>query len=167
MLTRFLERSAKDIKSLALAVPVLFSLAGAGHAQSAEWRGFIVLDGSGSNCDQYGWGGINTGQARFRPSSLGSNGSETRLSLFIGTFAIIFSREGRFDRRWRPVASTVISSSTRPIDTIQVRVTSQTPRDAALTADTPQIYLVGQIMNMEGAAGCNPTFTATLLRRTW
>ncbi|MCC0077989.1 MAG: hypothetical protein H6898_15645 [Rhodobacter sp.] len=167
MLNGILERSAKYVKTSALALPLVFSLAGTGHAQSVEWRGFVVLDGSGSNCEQYGWGGINTGQARFRPSDLGSNGSETRLSMFLGTFAIIFSREGRFDRRWRPVASTVVSSYTRAIDTIQVRVTSQTPRDAALTADTPQIYLVGQIQNMEGAAGCNPTFTATLLRRTW
>jgi hypothetical protein len=146
-----------------LAMPM--SVKGA-DAQTVEWRGIIYLSNFTTACVQDGWAGNIQGTVRYRPSGLGSNGTSTRLSLFLNFYAINFTQEsGRFVSNWRNVRSTVLASIGRPVDNSRVRVTTHIPNNANISGNSPQVRLVGDFRNFDGIPGCDVSFEASMLRR--
>ena len=139
--------------------------AGQAKAQPVEWRGYFDLYDFSEACEQHGWRGVANGVARFRPSNMGSNGPDTRLSVFMREYSINIVREGaRFDNRWRAVLYHGLGTGLDTSRNVQRRVTTQTPGNGALTSATPQVRLVGTLRNFSGLQNCTASIEATMLR---
>lgn len=148
----------------ALAATVLFGATESAKADYVEWRGFVAVQGTDAACQGTPWAGTQTGQVRFVPSGLGTNGARSRLNLFFQALAVNVSVQGRFDRRNRLAESTSIGAGARSFTTTRLRLTQQALSNTFLSETTEQIRFLGQITNVEDLTGCNPTFEMTMVR---
>ena len=139
------------------------------QAQIVEWRGRAFLYNFTDACAVMGYpvGGRMRVYARLRPSGIGDNGPATRLSFFDRDYVSSFVLEnGRFTTSLRSVRAGGLDTDYYPWPgPTQVRVSSQTPGNGSLRANTQHIYMVGEILGIEAVADCSYSFYAAMLSR--
>lgn len=125
------------------------------------------MNGFSQACQPNNWfpQDVLFGNARFRPSNLGTNGPNSQLSIHFPVYAYNFTLDGgRFDRTARIVTLTAVDSGGWTYGQTRVRVTTQVPNNNNLSETSPQIRLVGEIRNFEDITGCSVSFEAILMR---
>jgi hypothetical protein len=132
-------------------------------AQSSRvlWKGGITWTGKSAGCVN-AWTFLNEHAiARFRPSGLGTNGTNSTFSIFYSSYAAGYRVPGRFDNTLKQGEALDVGGGmgTWPV---RVRFTSQVP--AVISASTPQITINGQIVGFDYTPGCTATFRMALLR---
>jgi len=131
-------------------------------ARPVEWRGIASITNFTSACERHGFIGTLSGQLRYRPSGLGSNGPDSSLSFFLTDYALNLTRvNGRFTSSFLNVQSTGVHGATWTYRSTRVRLTTHSP--ASIAVNTAILRLVGQIENIQDLTGCNGDIEATLL----
>ena len=136
------------------------------EARTEFYGGGSVYDFS--NCEAYGWQGVNTVQARYRPADLPGNSDSASLSLFWGTFAMgLQTRGGDFTDSFQVTDGGKVASGMNrfgnfgPDETFpRVRLTRQQP--GVVTGDTEMVRLHGVIRHFDGLRGCTARFALLL-----
>ena len=156
--------------SLSAAVLVFgLSAPQAAEARTEFYGGGSVYDFQG--CEAYGWQGVSTVKARFRPADLPGNGDSAALSLFWDTFAMgLQTRGGNFDDNFQVTDGGKVASGMNqfgnhgPDETrSRVRITRQQPN--TLSGDTDMVRLQGIIRNFDGLRGCTARFALLVHQR--
>jgi hypothetical protein len=146
---------------------MVFGSIGAALAQGQEnnattrikWTGDITFTAKTAACL---WNPVlSHAIVRFRPSGLGTNGTNSNLTIFYQTYAMGFRVAGRFDTTLKVVDAADIGGGFGNWNP-QVRFISQTP--ATLETFTTQVTIKGQIVGFDYTPACTVDFTMTALR---
>jgi len=152
-------------KPLTITIGVLALLTAASEAQAVQHRfiGGAVITGKSGTCPDYDPTGDRF-HVRFRPSGLGTNGSNSGLSLFQLEGAINFRVSGRFNTTAKLATTTYIYSfgDVNP-NAVTVKFTSQVP--TTLDTTTQYINAAGVITGYDYMPLCTVTFTMSVTKR--
>jgi hypothetical protein len=136
-------------------------LAGSADART-RYTGSLVVTGKSGTCSYDPVG--DRWLARFQPSDLGDNGTESSLSLFWADGALNFQVAGRFTNAFKPAEAFAIFDFGDELDVQpRVRFSKQTP--AKLSTTTPFIDIVGQIRGFNYMEACTVTFRLSVTLR--
>lgn len=159
--------------SAAAIVLLSTTLTGAAQAQRIEWRGGAQFYNFSAACAENGWSGTFLFNTRFRPSGLGDNGLNTSISFFGTYYAFAFvALNARFGTSWltlAPPTGAAGALGTLPyqwnLPAPEIRLSFQSPSNAALTATSPTHRMIGQIRNFDNTEGCTVSFETNLMLR--
>ena len=134
------------------------------HAVQFEWEGGFCITTATAACVAAGWNAGNCLSMRYSPPNVGTNGVQTKMSLFSRNFALSHTRQ----------SGTLIGTTLQSVNVVSVgrsggtftstmRITSQDP--VFPTATTNFINLVGNISTWDQTLNCTIGFRATGARR--
>ena len=144
------------------ALAVIF-LATISQAQAAMviWRGSFYISGKSGTCTAYDPTG-DTYNVRFVPRNVGTNGPDSRFSLFKDFYAQSFRLvNGSFSSTAKTVQfASIWDSVGSPGFSVKVQFNTQSPTTIAAT--TNFIHVQGVITNYDWMLGCSVNFRMSL-----
>ncbi len=152
------------MKRMLGATVALGLMAAGANAATIEFDGGLCLTAANAACNAAGWSAGGCFSTRFSAPNIGTNGPQTQLSIFSGTFSLGFVLQ----------SGTLIGTTFKQVDVTkvaraggtfqsQMRFTTQSP--AAPKATTNFINMVGDVNNWDDVAGCTVSFRAAAPRR--
>ena len=147
--------------ALAVAMTTAFSMP---CLAETEFRGGLCFESVNAACTAVGWNAGSCFNVRYAPRNVGTNGADTELSLFSGSFSVGF----------RLALGNPVVATPYTVDAFKVargghshplgfRLTSHVP--AAPTTATPNITMAGFFTNWDEATGCTVSFRAAVTRQ--
>lgn len=148
-----------SMKRPALAALVL-AMAAEPAAAKLTWRGNMCITAISAACPAGDWV-LTCYDLAFRPPNVSDNGTQT-LFAFGDTrfrYGLRLASGSLVGTTYKAVTQTSITTFAFSPPNTTMRFTTQTP--ATITATTPNIYMVGNMNNVDGTPNCNLAFRAS------
>lgn len=124
------------------------------------WRGSMCITAVSSSCPAGDWQ-LTCYNMAYRPPNVSDNGPSTRFAFGDGNFryGMGLASGSLIGTTYRAVSQTSVTTFGYSPQNVTMRFTTHNP--TTLTTTSPTVYIVGNINNTDGHAGCNLTFRAT------
>jgi hypothetical protein len=149
---------------LASLIVSLAAMAATASPALAEWRGAYFVTTATSACSSIKVAAGSTGTLRYRVPGVLNNGTTTRMGFFTTSGAHGYQFEGAIAPGGAAVVVLGGGVSTGPYAILGAKLSIQSRSPATLATSTEFVTLKATVENMQGVAGCNVSFRASLTR---